>query len=153
MTSAGILHHLDHGFEVLIVKLRIESRRRIGCADHVTGGGGIETAFLAALQQRRVEALEVRAFAAFDIDDLNVLAGLNLVGERGARGDALIEQRLGERFGQANDPFVVFARAAVYEGHQVGRRILPVGAHAPAGYGDDAADVLLRGEAYRIAGR
>ena len=88
---------LDERLEIVVEELRVEARLRV-CAPHQRPGGGrVEPPLLARLQLRGVEREEVGALPSLDVDDLDVLPRLHLVGERRGTVDLEVEPRVGER--------------------------------------------------------
>ena len=103
-----VAHDLDEWLEVVVEELGVEPGRRVGVAHQRAGRRRVEAALLPGLQLRRAEGEEVGALASADVDHLDVLAGLHLVGERRGAVDLEVEPRIGERVGE--DGLVVGAR-------------------------------------------
>src|SRR3954451_7497238 len=91
-----VLDDLAQRVHVEVEVLRVQADRRIGAAGQRAGDLGVDSALVALLQLARVEGEEVRALAPADVDDLDVLAGLDLVAQRARAVDAEVEPRLGQ---------------------------------------------------------
>ena len=153
VSAAGILDYLDQRLEIDVVEFRVQAGRRVGGADHVPGRGGVQVTFDPLFEQRCVKALEIGAFASLDVDDLDIVAGLDLVRVRGARFDPIIEQRVGERIGHADHALGFLTGLAMDEYHQVGGGVLRLGAHGFCRRRDDRGQIILHAEPNRVAGR
>ena len=92
-----VLHDLHERVHVDVEELRVQPGLRIGRAHQGARGHPVHPALEAALQLVLVEREEVRALLAPHVDDLDVLALLHLVGERGSLVDAEVEPRLRQR--------------------------------------------------------
>ena len=88
---------LDERLEIVVEELRVEARLGVRAPHQRPGGGRVEPALLARLQLPGVEREEVGALASLDVDDLDVLPRLHLVGERRGPVDLEVEPRVGER--------------------------------------------------------
>ena len=127
----GVAHHLDQRAHVLVEELAGQPRLRVRVTHQVAGGGRVQAPLHAVVEPPRVERQEVRALAALDVDDLDVLAGLDLVRERGRGIHPQVEHGVGQRgrqLGLARRPGL---RPPDLE-HQVGRRVVRVHGHQPA---------------------
>ena len=147
---AGVLNDLDQRFEIDVVKLGVQAGCGIRRADHVASGGGIQVAFDTLFQQWCIETLKIRTFATFDVDNLDIVAGPDLVGKGGACRNAVVEQGVRERVWQANYRFLVLAGTTMYEHDEVGRGVLRVGPHDVVRHGNNADQVFLCGKSNRI---
>ena len=146
-----IPHHLDERVHVRVVELPEEPRRGIRGAGDRAGHRRVEAALDTVLQPPAVESEEVGALLALDVDDLDVLAGANLVRERGRLVDAEVEPWLGERRRKL-ELAVLPRRASTDLDEQVGRRRRAV--HDTAGgRRDDDLYAPLGAERLRGPGR
>ena len=91
---------LDERLEVVVEELRVEAGGRVRVPHQRARRRRVEAALLALLQLRGAEGEEVGALAAAHVDHLDVLAGLDLVGERRGAVDLEVEPGVGERVGQ-----------------------------------------------------
>ncbi|MPL84472.1 hypothetical protein SDC9_30437 [bioreactor metagenome] len=149
--AAGVLDHLDQRGEVLIVVFRVQPRVRIGVPHQRAGGGDVERVHDAAVELARIEALEIGALAAVDVEDLEEFARLHHIGLGGCRFHPQIQKRIGERIGQREA--ARGARRGAGDLHrQRGCRVLALGIHRRARRGDDHDALALRGEAHGLAG-
>ncbi len=108
---------------------------------------------LAAIELARRKTLEVGALAAVDVDDLDIVAGLDEIGLRGRRLDALVEHRIGERVGQLEfRTDLIAARRSILSvsGVVVSCASSDIG---PPGAATISEPPTLDGEAFRRAGR
>ena len=137
-----VLDDLDRRLEVRVEQLREESRRRICRAHENAGRGGIDIALHATVEPGRRERLEVRALAALDVENLDVLALAHLVGVGRSGADAELVTGIGKGLGYA-----ALGRGrrieARHEHLQPCRRILLRCIHGPARGGDDDDAVLV----------
>ncbi len=92
-----VLHDLHERIHVHVEALAIQPRLRIGRAHQRPRRRRVQAALDPVLQLARVERQEVRALAPLDVDDLDVLARLDLIGERRRPVDADVEAWLGQR--------------------------------------------------------
>ena len=91
-----VADHLDQRLEVLVVELAVQPWHGVGVAHQRTGGGRVEPALLTAVEPVSVEGQEVRALLALDVDDLDVLTGLDGVTAGGGPVDAQVEDGVGQ---------------------------------------------------------
>ena len=101
VAADGVTDDLDERLEVVIEELGVEPGGGVRVAHQRPGGGCVEAALLAFLELRCAEREEVGALATLDVDHLDVLAGLHLVGERRGAIDLEVEARVGERIGES----------------------------------------------------
>ena len=152
MASDGVADHLDEHVHVEVVELREQPGLRERVAHQRPGDRGVEAALHAVLELVPMEREEVRALLALDVDDLDVLAGLDLVGEGRRAVDAEVEPRLGERGRELE--LVVRARARPAHLHvEVGRRDTSLQHGRALGRRDHHDDRALRDEGLGRAGR
>ena len=100
VAAACVLHDLDQRLHVLVVIFRVQAGHRIARAHQRARRRHVERMVLAAVELARRKTLEVGALPAVDVDDLDVVAGLDEIGLGGCRLDALVEHGIGERIGQ-----------------------------------------------------
>ncbi len=96
----GVLDHLDQRVHVDVEALAMEPRLRVGGSHQGSRRRRIEATLQTPFQLAAVEGEEVGALLALDVDDLDELAGGDLVGRRGGPVDPEVEARLGQRRGQ-----------------------------------------------------
>ncbi len=148
MAPDRVLHDLAERVHVGVVVLRVQADRRVRGPHQRPRHLRVQPALDPRVQLVGVEGEEVRALAPGHVDDLDVLALADLVGERGGLVDAEVEPRLGERRRQL-DLLARPRHRALQLDHERGGRPVAVD-HAPAGRGDDhvglgAGDELLAG--------
>ena len=151
MAPDRVLHDLAERVHVGVVVLRVQPDRRVRRAHQRPRHLRVEPALDPRVELVGVEGEEVRALAPGHVDDLDVLALADLVGERGGLVDAEVEPRLGERRRQLH----LLARPrhrALQLDHERRRRPVAVD-HAPAGRGDDHVGLGAGGELLARAGR
>ncbi len=149
--SDRVAHHLDERVHVGVVELPEEAGRGIRGPGDGAGHRRVEAAFDSVLELAPVEGEEVGALLALDVDDLDVLAGANLVREGCRLVDAEVEPRLGER-GRKLELAVLPRRAAADLDEQVGRGRVAVD-DAAGGSGNDDLHLPLGAERLRGPGR
>jgi hypothetical protein len=94
----------------------------------------------------RRKALEIRALAAIDVEDLDIVARLDMVGPRGGRLDAQIERGIGEGFGQVMQDGP--GRISTPDRQDQRRQsLLPVRRHGGSGGGQQQMTRALDGKA------
>ncbi len=147
-----VLHDLDERIAVAIEELREQAGLRVGEPGHRARRRRVEAEHGSFVERAAVEGEEVRALAARDVDDLDVLAleDLEALGARDV--DADVETRLGERLGQAR----LAGRGgtcAADEDQHVARRCLVPDQHRLGGRGDDDDDRALGLQHRSLAGR
>ena len=126
--AAGVADHLDHRLEVLVIAFREQARRRTGTARQRAGRGRVQAEFQAAVETGHGQGLEIRTLPTLHVDDLDELAGPDLVGFRGASGDATVDARVGQGLRHrmlGGD----HRTGAGHEDLDPGRGILPVDPH------------------------
>ena len=138
VAAAGVLHHLDQRLHVLVVIFRMQAGHRIARAHQRARRRHVERMVAALVQLARRKALEVGALAAVDIDDLEIVAGLDEIGFRRRRMDAQVEHRIGERIGQLRLRCRA-DRGAPDDDAERRRRVVAVDQHRSAGRGDRPA--------------
>ena len=147
-----VVDDLHHGLEVQRVVLGEQAGHGVAGTHEAAGDGGVQRGLHSTVQTGGVEALEVGALPTLDVDDLDELASLHLVGPGGGRADSEVLVLVGQRRGEHLE-----ARGrgggAVDEGDDVGRRVLLVGEHLPAGHTDDTDQVGRCGQPGFQAGR
>ncbi len=141
----GVPHHLHQRAHVLVEELAEQSRLRVGVPGQVAGRGGVQAAFGSAGQLPGAEREEVGALAALDVDHLDVLAGLDLVGPCRGGVHPQVEQRIGQRRRQR--ALLRPARADPPDlQHQVRGRVVRGHGHRPAGRGHHGGQAPPGGE-------
>ena len=100
MAADRVADDLDQRLEVVVEELGVEPGGGVRVPHQRTRGGRVEAALLALLQLRRAEREEVGALPSLDVDHLDVLARLHLVGECRGPVDLEVEARVGERVGE-----------------------------------------------------
>ena len=141
----GVPHHLHQRAHVLVEELAEQSRLRVGVPGQVAGRGGVQAALGSVDQLAGAEREEVGALPALDVDHLDVLAGLDLVGAD--RGDVhpQVEQRIGQRRRQR--ALLRLPRADPPDlQHQVRGRVVRGHGHRPAGRRHHGGEVPAGGE-------
>ena len=137
--------HLDEDVHVEVEELRVEARLRERVAHQRPGDRRVEAALDAVLELPAMEREEVRALLALDVDDLDVLAGLDLVGQGRRAVHAEVEARLGERGRELE--LIVGPRARPSDLHvEVRRRDAALQHGRALGRRDDHHDRPLGGE-------
>ena len=121
VAADGVTDDLDERLQVDGEELRVETGLRVHAAHQRAGGGRVEPALHPGLQLATVKGQEVRALPASHVDDLDVLALLDLVRERGCPVDLEVEARLGQGLRKGRLELVRAPRPADLE-LQVGRR-------------------------------
>ena len=135
VTADRVADDLDQRNLVLVVELPEQAGLGVGVAHQRARGRRVETAFLPCLQLVCVEGEEVGALPAPDVDHLDVLARLDLVGERGCASDLEIEAWLGERIRERRVDLLAWFRAPDLDA-QVGGRGAPFHHRHPCRCGD-----------------
>jgi hypothetical protein len=148
----GVPDHLDQRAHVLVEELAEQARLRVGAAHQVARRGGVQAALRAVGEPAAVKGQEIRALPAGHVDDLDVLARLDLVGAGGAGRYPQVEHGVGERGGQPWLSRRPRAPPAHLDG-QVRRRVVGADQHHSAGGRDDAGEGLLRDELNPLAAR
>ena len=146
-----VLHDLAERVHVGVVVLRVQADRRVRGPHQRPRHLRVQAALDPRVQLVGVEGEEVRALAPGHVDDLDVLALADLVGERRGLVDAEVEPRLGERRRQL-DLLARPRHRAVQLDHERGGRPVAVD-HAPAGRGDDHVGLGAGDELLARAGR
>ncbi len=101
VAADGVTDDLDERLEVVVEELGVEPGGGVRVAHQRPRGRCVEAALLAFLKLRCAEREEVGALATLDVDHLDVLTGLHLVGERRGAIDLEVEARVGERIGES----------------------------------------------------
>ena len=151
VAADGVLHHLDQGDPLLIVVFRVQAGHGIGMAHQRARGGDVERVLDAAVEFAGVKALEIGALAAFDVDDLDVVACFDEIAFRRGGFYPQIKDRIGKRIGQ-----VELADLAKFGALQVQRErcggVLCVRHHRQAGGGKNEPAIIERGKFGPCAG-
>ncbi len=145
MPADRVAHHLHQRAHVLVVELPEQPRLGVGVPHQVAGGGGVQAALGPFGQPGGMEGQEVGALTALDVDDLDVLARLHLVGAGGGGVHPQVEHRFGQRRRKPRLAGLPRRHPPDLD-HQVRGRVVLVHAHQPAGSGHHAGQPLLRGE-------
>jgi hypothetical protein len=153
VATHGVADDFHERLEVVVEELRVEARLRVRAAHQRAGRGRVEPALLAGLQLPGVERQEVGALPALDVDDLDVLAGPHLVGERRGAIDLEVEPRLGERLRQPGLELVVRSRPGDLELEVGGGHAAVDDLRVAAWRPDDDEERPLRTERRLRAGR
>ena len=146
-----VLDDLDEGFAVDGEVLGEQARHWVARPHEAAGHGGIEGLFDSGIEACGREDLEVGAFAALDVDDLDELAGGHLVGDCGGLRDPDVLVLVGQRVGE-DLPAGFGQPGPVDPDDHVGGQILLVGKHSGAGHTAHADDGGLCREAGGLAG-
>ena len=152
VAHARILHQLHQRHEVLVDIFRPLPRMGIAEPHQRTGRGHIEAALDALVQPCPMKGLEVRALAPLDIDDLDPLAGADLVASGRSAVDPLVEASGGQGIGQHRLARRRGACGTLDEHHDRRWRVLPVGRHRRAGCRHDHCAGAARGVRLLLAG-
>ena len=76
----GILPHREKGLDILVEKLVVQTWQRIGTAAHGARDGRVDVPLNTGVQRFGPHCHEVRALLPLDIDDLDELTFLQLIG-------------------------------------------------------------------------
>ena len=152
VAQAGVLHHLEQRLEVLVEILRLLAGKRIAEAHQRARGGHVQAALDARIQPGPVESLEVGALAPLDVDDLDPLAGADLVARGGAAVDPPVEARIRQRLGQDRLARRGGAGRALDKDDDRRRRVLRVDRHRRTGRRHDRDAGTGRGVRRLLAG-
>ena len=136
MPAAGVLDHLHQRLEILVEHLREQTRPRIAAPKQCARDGVVEVALDSLLQSPGIEAMEVGALPAEQVDDLNVIAFLHVVGARGGVRNLEIGDQIRQRIGQFRN-ILRARRGARNPRFDFRRGILGFGRHRASGRGDD----------------
>ena len=152
MPPAGILNDLDQRHKVLIEVFRMQTGQRIGMAHGAAGGGDIKRMFDALVELAGREALKIGALAAVDIDDLQIVPGLDEIALRGGGSHPQIKDEVGQGVGQLEPGRAQRSGADQMHG-QRGCGVLRAGCHVTAGGGDDQNAVTADSQVFFAARR
>ncbi len=113
---------------------------------HAARRGDVERMLLSLVQLASREALEIGALASVDIDDLDVVPGLDEVGLCRRRAHAKVENRVGKRIRQIPGRLTQAHCRAPYVDGQRRRSRLAVRRHVGPWRGDDEPAAALDGQ-------
>ena len=152
MAADGVLHHFDQRHPILIVVFRMKARHGIGMAHQRAAGGYVQRMLNALVEFAGIKALEISALAAFDIDDLNVVACFDEIAFRCGGFHPQIKQRVGQGIGQVKLAHLARFGALHQKGNGRGG-VLGIGRHRQAGGCHNQPAILERSQLGPCASR
>ncbi len=152
MPPDRVLHDLDQRLVIDGEVLRVQPRHRVERAHQRTGRRRVDLALQPPVERAERKSLEVGAFAALHVEDLDELPGLHDVGKCLAGPDVLVQKRVGQRIGRFQLILAVRHDGAADIEHDLGRRPVVLRLHRPAGGTDDQEAVHRSGEGRNVAG-